>query len=271
MNVFREPVSGAVIKAKDRDDAAGPGIRIAILATPRSGTTWLRMLLQSLYHLSAVAGSFQPHQVDLSCIPRYCVLQTHWGPTEAVQALLEQFQLRVVTIARHPLDVLISHLQWGRHQPLGWPVPQDASPLSPEFLDYARTRAAASFGLTRDWWQRRDAVRLRYEALVSDGISELQRAVDELALPVAVPVAEALGANSMGRLHSENPDHFWQGRPGLWRTLIPTDTAYSIADANRETFEVLSYSCAPDDQLTKEQAERNWLDLVSPADISPGP
>jgi hypothetical protein len=55
------------------------------------------------------------------------VLQLHWHRTpELFGRLLERHGFRVVSIARHPFDVLLSILQFVASQPsvdaLGWPV-----------------------------------------------------------------------------------------------------------------------------------------------------
>src|SRR5205807_1783239 len=78
------------------------------------------------------------------------------------------------------------------------------------------------------------------------------------------PIAEVLEATS---IHQMKPSqdawvyHYWQGRPGLWRTLIPSKVARAIAAGRPEPFEILGYSCDPDESLGDTEADLNWLRL----------
>src|SRR5262245_18718493 len=86
-------------------------LRIAVISTPRAGNTWIRHLLGSAYQLP----HFARHSLtdaDWEALPREVILQIHWRRTPEFVAKLVHHDFRVVTVARHPLDVLISILHF---------------------------------------------------------------------------------------------------------------------------------------------------------------
>jgi hypothetical protein len=269
------------------------GLRLALLSTPRTGNTWLRHLLGSLFALDQIA-IHRPGQLDWDALPSRCVLQLHWHRSEELTTLLKRHRFRVVVLSRHPLDTLISLLHWVTTCPLPPSVWEDnpcldgdrgteaairgVGPRDPAFLSYACSpRAEVLLSVSRQWWQSRGAVRVGYEDLVANPVRSLLRITLELVEPPRRTVAEAIAAHSLEHLrdlHPEAPQHFWQGRPGLWRSLLPPPEAHRIAEAQRPAFVEFGYLCEPDEALDGPQADRNWLELrrgeAGPAD-TPGP
>ena len=77
------------------------------------------------------------------------------------------------------------------------------------------------------------SARVRYEDIVGDTVAELERIFQALDAPPLLTPAQAVEAVSFERLQKEAPNHhFWQGRAGLWRELLPTASAIAIAEAH---------------------------------------
>jgi hypothetical protein len=55
--------------------------------------------------------------------------------------------------------------------------------------------------------------------------------------------------------------HGWQGRPGLWRELIPYETAALIHERHHRVFEQFGYGIV-ETSLTRDAAEANWTNLL---------
>ena len=89
----------------------GAALRIAIVSTPRTGNTWLRRMLDSVYSLPQIIED-DPRGIEWQRLPERCILQHHWDATPELIAQLDEHRFRVVTISRHPLDVLISILHF---------------------------------------------------------------------------------------------------------------------------------------------------------------
>ena len=86
-------------------------MRIAVVSTPRAGNTWVRHLLGAAYCIPHLARHAMA-DADWAALPPEVVLQLHWRRTPDFVAKLNEHGFRVITVARHPLDVLISILHF---------------------------------------------------------------------------------------------------------------------------------------------------------------
>jgi Sulfotransferase domain len=251
-------------------------LRIAVISTPRTGSTWLRLLLTEAYGIPGFAVH-RPDELNWADLPEECVVNLHWHRTPALVHRLREKGFRVVCCRRHPLDILISILQLGWHDDssLQWldgegggerPI-HGVMPGSAAFLDYgAGPRAAALMTVSREWTAAPECLRVRYEDLVADAKGELQRIVEALGEPTRRPIAEVVGGATIPKLRDRTKVacHFWQGRPGLWRSLLIGPAVERLAEVHHAYCAELGYSCAADPQLVAAQADANWLALTWP-------
>jgi Sulfotransferase domain len=249
-------------------------LRLAIISTPRTGNNWLQHLLSHVYDLPRLSPVNVPN-VNWSALPPSCVMILHWRRDPAVLELLERHRFQVVSMARHPLDVLVSILHYTLREPTsGW-LQEEAggerailglSPCSSGFIDYAvGPRAAALLSVTTAWWQDPRCHRVHYEDLVRDPQEVMQKLVERLGVPCRNLIADAVAASTLPRLRDQFPQrayHFWQGQPDLWKALVPGPAAARIVHAHGECFSILGYSCVPDLKLSHAQAEANWKGLL---------
>ncbi|HTI51058.1 MAG TPA: hypothetical protein VL475_08905 [Planctomycetaceae bacterium] len=245
-------------------------LRIAILATPRSGNTWLRSLLTSIYGLETIVCD-RPEEIDWAGLPERCIIQLHWGAEPELIGTLRAHGVQAVTIARHPIDTLISMLHfsttWSKTSLWfdGRGGTEDSIrgclPTSAEFLEYATgPRACALMSISAEWWQIAGCGRLCYESLVNDPETELTSLTAQLEPVSAEAIREARDGNSLERLKPRvQNQHYWQGSPGHWTQFVPAQPARSIAEVHRASFERHKYSCEPDESLTPIQADLNWF------------
>jgi hypothetical protein len=244
-------------------------MRIAVVSTPRTGNTWVRHLLGAAYRLPHLPRHSMT-DADWTALPSDVVLQLHWRRTPEFAAKLAECGFRVVTVARHPIDVLISILHFcifeseSEHWLLGAGGSEadifGAMPRSRTFVEYAKgPRAAELLAVTPDWWGQPGVVGVRYEDLVADTERELRR-MEEAFGPVRCGSwGEAVEACALGKMRQRSTNnHFWQGRPGLWRHLLPSTEANEIAAALPHH----GYSIDPDPALDALTADRNWVWLV---------
>jgi hypothetical protein len=257
-----------------KDGASDQAARIAIVSTPRSGNTWLRGMLSRVFSLQEIA-IHTPEELDWDNAPNRCVVQIHWLPTEPFTVLLERHGFQVVTLARHPLDVLLSALNYNSYTHLPANCLQgpscsacailDAKPRDPAFLDYCCLHEGLLIlSHSPAWWPVPGVHRVRYEALVDQPHEALGALVADLGLDVRKTVDEAVKDYNMERLRSMRGAmhyHYWQGRPGLWRAMLPAAEAHRIAATHAEVFSTLGYVCDPDESLTDLQADLNWFQI----------
>ncbi|WP_413186466.1 hypothetical protein [Paraburkholderia sacchari] len=204
-------------------------------------------------------------------LPERCFLQIHWYREPNFQAWLRANRFRVLTVARHPLDVLVSALHYIRHEPgtSRWlegntNLPGDlatSAPSSREFLEYALSTGAEDLlSITYQWWTDPETIRLRYEDAVARPEAVLGAQVAALGGDSSriLPLLENL---SMEKMRATANRHGWQGRPGLWRRLIVPQDAFRIYKRHQRVFDCLGYSVTPF-FLTRKTAYRYWLELL---------
>jgi hypothetical protein len=248
-------------------------LRVAIISTPRSGNTWLLHLLSKLYQATTLTVH-TPLEVNWDSLPAACILQVHWHPERNFVAQLARSGFRVVVLARHPFDVLISILQFSLHDSTArWLEGEGgnersifgAMPRSAAFLSYATgPRATALLSVSREWWSLPDCQTLHYESLVTNTIEELKRLTRALGTEPVTSIDAAIEATTIPNLRklTQNNNHFWQGQANLSRKLFTSAEANTIAAAHAGSFEQFGYTCNPDPELTDVQADANWLNLV---------
>ncbi|WP_353208982.1 sulfotransferase domain-containing protein [Sphingorhabdus sp.] len=243
-------------------------MKIVIVSSPRSGNSWLRRLLVDGLGLNDTAVH---NYLDVAQVPEQCALQVHWYREPNFQNFLAVHNFSVITLARHPLDVLLSVLHFVKYEPetKRWlegncALPDNlniSSPCSQCFIDYATSFGCENLlSVSYQWWHDKDALKIRYEDLVSATNSELERVADFLKVDSQL-IKSALPLNSIENFQALPNRHGWQGRPGIWRELIPTDIAQKIFSRHSGVFQALGYDIEPS-SLTHEEAERRWLELA---------
>lgn len=242
------------------------------MGTPRSGNTWLRRVFAAALDLEEIAVH-DPDELRWRALPARAALQLHWEPTANLLERVRRAELHVVSVARHPLDVLVSVLRFAKHEPDTdrWLLGAGGNeagirgvvPVSSDFRAYASgPRAAALLGVTPAWWGVEGVSRLHYEDILRDAQASIAPIAKLDPAYSASRLKQALGENAFDRVRSESVDrHLWRGQVGTWRLVLPGDIAHEIADAHRDVFSRLGYDCDPDPTLSFERAETNWLRL----------
>jgi hypothetical protein len=199
---------------------------------------------------------------------------SHWHQVEPLTALLNEHRFFQITLARHPLDVLISILQYAPCEgSLRWLDGEGGdersiygvAPESEEFIRYATSRRAqALLEVSAEWWSSQECHRIRYEDLVRHPRWQLGRIARRLGAMPEVGFEETVAACTFERLRNPVTARFvWKGKPGLWKTLLTRPVAQRIAAAHARVFAALGYACDPDRSLDSRRATQNWARLVA--------
>jgi hypothetical protein len=246
-------------------------LRLAVVSTPRSGNCWLRHMLNQMLELEEIIVHL-PTEVSWDALPARAILQLHWMPDDGFVSLLAQHEFRVVVLARHPLDVLVSILAFSQHDDstLRWlagaggderPI-AGASPMSAAFAEYAvGPRAKALLGVSVAWWRRSGVCRVRYEDLVSDPTGQLQGILAALGEAPRKSPSDVAAKATPELVRAQNVHmlfHVWQAQRSLWRQFLPAPAARTICEAHRRVLETLGYACDPDESLAPAAAEAAW-------------
>ena len=81
--------------------------RLALIGTPRSGSSWLRNVLAAALDAEELPV-LHPADLDWAALPDRFVVQLAWERTRFLERVLREQGITVVSVARHPLDVLVS-------------------------------------------------------------------------------------------------------------------------------------------------------------------
>jgi hypothetical protein len=249
-------------------------LRVAVIGTPRCGNTWVRSVLGDILKLEQLAIH---NYTELESIPDRAIVQLHWYREPCFQRFLRDYGFKTLVLARHPLDVLLSILNFIRHEPLTarWlegnaeipPTLVGQPPTSSEFLQYATSWGAENvLAISYQWWHDPDAVKVQYEELVQrppETLLRLARIFD----PAAWDENGAIRRFSLPFFRNLPNKHGWQGRPGLWRELIVYFDARSRYKRHKRVFDVMGYSVRPY-LLSRAGALRRWKELTTQTPVS---
>lgn len=243
--------------------------RIAIVSSPRSGNSWIRSVLAGALGMSEVAvHNLGDIKNDL---PEHCFLQIHWYREPNFQKWLFDHQFKILCVARHPLDILLSVLHFIRYEPdtsrwlegnVALPASlMNASPTDAAFLDYALSFGAENLlSISYQWWQDSSVIKLRYEDCVANPAGVLGDIVKNFG-GESTSVLPWLERLSLRHMQATKNRHGWQGKPGLYKKLIPSFAAIKIRSRYKRIFDVLNYRVEPY-FLTSSRAHAHWLSLL---------
>lgn len=240
------------------DGDPAEALRIALVATPRTGNTWIRTLLAEAWGLRELAVH-TPTDVPWRDLPGRLVVQLHWHRFPCFRAALDEFGFRVVTIARDPLDVLVSVLQFCQKDRTTefWLSGEggDETELlglgarDPGFLRWALSgRARALLSVTKEWWADGETIRVRYEDAVAAPAAALAAVAGRLGVRPLRDVDEVgsrVSLEEMRRRFAAFPGHFWKGRPGGAAEVLTPEAAAQIAAFHAPVFRALEYPRRP--------------------------
>ena len=125
-------------------------MKIALLGSPRCGNNWVRRVMSDvLGYPHFAAHSVNDFPEDL---PPDCILNIHALNEPLENAFFEGRSCQFIVLARHPLDVFVSVLQFARNEPAvhKWlngscDLPHDAASLCPDdarFVDWMTGKGA---------------------------------------------------------------------------------------------------------------------------------
>jgi hypothetical protein len=252
-------------------------LRLAVFGTPRCGNSWLRRLIATGYGLDQSGfetAVYSETEIDWESWSDRYIVQVHVTRSPEFGERMKTSGVRILVPVRHPFDVLISILQYATKQSF-WSARWlerrggteesivGADPNHPALLDYARSaRLNALFEVSRSWADQPNALVVRYEDLVAQTEATLREIESWLGQPPVQPWEQAIGANTLDELRkTHGPGHIWQGKPGLWRDLMTSDTVAALNQALALPLKDYGGPAGTDAAPTAEQARARWNQL----------
>lgn len=240
-------------------ESASEPLRILIVSTPKTGNTWLKLLLGEAYNLPMVELPDNPRDIDLAALPESWVAQQHYWFEAGTREWLERHGVVVLTTVRHPGDVFVS--LWHHVRKSGLPPVHDGRHSGSLQLDGPtmgpNAEAFAAQGFYRDlhvsisWLRAGESLCVRYEDLWLRPFETLQTVTDFVRPCTALDLRRALSLCQIRRLQRANQDQgrgfFRQGGIGGWRHALPERITALLrsADPYPAQFAFLGYSMNP--------------------------
>jgi FkbM family methyltransferase len=229
--------------------------RLALIGTPRSGSSWVRSLLAETLHAEQLPV-MHPADLDWAALPNRFVVQLAWERTRFLEHALREQGIAVVSVARHPLDVLVNFCagahdddnldSWLEGREGGEQGLRGAQPGDTAFLEWALSpRARLLLSLTPQWWSSPTTHRLHHEDFLAQPEREFAALLEACELEPMSDPSQTLASNPPARLRTGG-DHAWGGPGDLWRAALPAAAVDALMDAHREVIVALGYD--PDDR-----------------------
>ena len=222
----------------DQQTAADRGeLKLLIASTPKTGNTWVKNLLGTLYRLPIVDLDPDPDPDHWASLGPRWIAHQHYFPTPYLLAALAALGVTAVTTVRHPGDVLVSLYHYVRafadtqsfdddlRQAMIAPDPsRDPLTVDDSVAGYVRDHFAYLLAISADWLREGASHRVRYEDLWRDPVAALgalaegiwpasndalERAVDQCDIDV------------MRRRPGTDPRFYRRGGVGDWQAALP--------------------------------------------------
>lgn len=211
--------------------------RILIAATPKTGTTWLRHLLGTLYDVPVV--DLPPSPDFEAYVPPAggWVIQSHLSRDSRISAWIRRHGVSIVTSSRHPGDVLVSMYHYVRslaQRPETVSIIQPHEQLlaraetidAPEVTDFIRHHLFYYLNHTLSWLGDRDAQWVRYEDLRHDPvrvIGELARGIGPVSRDKLERIVALNQIQVLRRWSDSGGIYFREGVAGGWRAQLSAE------------------------------------------------
>ena len=237
-----------------------PPERIAVLSAPGTGGLALAAALgRTLGCLEAVA--LHPADLRLEAAGERAVVHLPWPRRAHLQQLLRRHAFQVVTVGRHPFDILCAALRLISAEPRAseWLGSSDAaviagcSPSDPVFLEWAAgERGRALVEVSASWWREPGVVRVRFEQWRVDPagvVAALWRLLHPAGpAPPALPEAGDLGLEEV---------------PGGWRRYLTAEAAERLAGAHEQSCALFGVEVSTVGLPGPAAAARAWAEIAA--------
>jgi hypothetical protein len=266
-------------RAHDIDD-----LRILIVSTPKTGNTWVKHLLATIYDLPIVPIGMAFDADEIAGLGPRWITHQHYAARPEVIDCAQRNNIVMVTTIRHPCDALLSMFHFVRNfsDRLVFadvdPAPQmarDGDTMGEHTAAYVKNGFSTSLDISLSWIRSGRSHVVRYEDLQADPVAALQGLTADICPVPSDQIQRAIelcDIDRMRNLPGQDPRFFRKGAVGGWRAEIPQ----KITDIFRQTepypsqFAALGYSLYQDLPIALSPRRLAALDQVrATAEVNP--
>lgn len=156
-------------------------LKIVILATPKTGNTWLRWLLHYAYGIQMVNLPLNWAPGCADDLPSRFVTHQHLFPSESLVRWLVESRAVVLTTIRHPADTFLSLFHYAKWHDVGAAamLKEDGDRPGKNALKYITYWFPQSYAISLAWAKLGSHV-VRYEDLLVDPLSQLREVTSKI-------------------------------------------------------------------------------------------
>ena len=239
-------------------------LKIIVASTPKTGNTWVRSLLSTMYSLPTVQLDevFDPKQAD--AYGPCWVAQQHFLPAPALVEWVKEKQAIIVTTMRHPGDTLLSlhsYIRRTANDPATYKglvrvMTLDRQPFGPNFEEYVQDNFCYYLNISIAWL-RQGCIPVRYEDMWRDPETTLQHLTERIGItdPSRIGrVIEMCDIDVLRNITRGGSMFFGQGQINQWQHKLPPNIIEILKhrDPYPAQFKALGYTMDPDDPLLME-------------------
>lgn len=223
------------------------------ISNPRVGGTLFNELLGDITGWPALQGGTDKYAVDYNAIGGPLIMHMH-TPAEELDRNKIPLPYQVVTLARDPIDTLISGFMFVQKNPtidwlnrrvfpsvVKW---RDLKPNSKEFLKWATSKGAeAMLSVTKSWWYTADA-RVKYEEYKSnpvEAIGAVLKVIDSSNEYHATTILNTVTKLDKSFLTKTSNRHRWDGGIGYSTKYLSAHSIEKIRQYHASTISALGY------------------------------
>lgn len=259
-------------KDVDKTSKAEAGV-FFIASTPRAGNTMLNKLLKDIMQIE----SYAVHKIDhlkYEDFEKDSIVQLHISSKNFLNAKPANIYSRVITIARHPFDVLISAFRFAQKEPQCsywlngkvFPEPimyKNTNPSHKQFRKWAKSKKAKrALNVSVSWWEMADA-KLKYEELLSNTkltITKLLKDLDLDTISSEEHIEKVISEVTNNYLVGSENQHRWKGLAGNWKNYISPQLAQELYSYHKDVFDKLDYKVEATDYPDENSRIKNCLE-----------
>lgn len=223
------------------------------ISNPRVGGTLFNEIIGSLTGWPALQGGTIANAIDFNCISGPAILHMHLLRQDFEEINIP-LPYKVVTVARNPIDTLISGFMFVQKNPyLNWldgkvfPFAikwKNLDPSSSEFYKWSMSKGAeAMLSVSKSWWNIADEV-IKYEDYKTEpaeSISRVLKTIDPEVTYTAAQIEKVVNKLDGSFLVNTKNVHRWNGGLNYAEKYIPADYLVNIRNYHNDAFEVLGY------------------------------
>src|SRR6476646_10372370 len=249
--------------------------RILIAATEKTGNTWLKYLLSHIYELPTPYISQDFSEAEADSLGNRWVTHQHFLPERLLLNWVARTQTHLVTMIRHPADILVSLYHYCCNYPdhykedpaVSAALAADAEErqatadlphhvVDGQLLRLLQERIMCDVNISISWIRSGRGLVVRYEDLRVDPLKALRTVAESIAPVAQDRIVQAIDACDIKVLRDNyaiDSRFFRRALIGEWRSVLPTHILHRFAKAEpfRSQLFFLGYDVKVDRKTAK--------------------